>query len=156
MYVPDLIFLSEPQTFQADLPSVIDYFKGDYDAFLNSEDLLEPDLSHQANRTKGGNMIMWRKHLDPYISVHKPDSTSFLFVILDIPGHKTSIHAALYLPTAGKDLEYLAALATLKTNIEDLQREHPGAVIYLRGDANSSNNNKSRSSLLSSFCSVSS
>ena len=117
LYGPDLIFLSEPQTFQADLPSIIDYFKGDYNAFLNSEDLLKPELSFQANRTKGGTMLMWKKHLDPYISVYEPESSSFLFMILDIPGYKTSIHASLYLPTAGKDLEYLAEIATLIVNV---------------------------------------
>ena len=37
--LPSLVFLSEPQAFQADINHIMDYVRGDYCHFLNSEDL---------------------------------------------------------------------------------------------------------------------
>ena len=131
----------------------MEYFSGEFKSSLNSEDLINPDLSFRANRTKGGTMILWRKYLDPYVTVQEPVSTSFLFLVLNIPGTRPSIHGALYLPTSGKEVEYLSDLAKLKTTLDDLTVKHPRAVIFLRGDANSSLGHRSRSSLLSDLCS---
>jgi hypothetical protein len=53
-YCPDLVFLSEPQIFQIDLESNMDYFKGDYSFSLNSKDLYDMDLPLTCSRAKGG------------------------------------------------------------------------------------------------------
>ena len=152
LYLADLVFISEPLLFQADLPQIMEYFKGEYKCSLSSEDLLDPDLSFRNNKTKGGTMILWRNRLDPYVTVMEAVSTSFLFIVLDIPGTQPSIHGAVYLPTAGKEVEYMSDLAKIKTTIEDLKVKHPEALLFLRGDANSSKAHKWRSSLFSDFC----
>ena len=118
---PQMVFISEPQLFQADLPSISKYFKGEYSMFLNSEDLHFPELSLSSSRAKGGTMIMWCKDLDPYITVHPTSSPAFLPVTLDIPGWTPMIHVSSYLPTAGKETEYFTDLAAMKDSILDLK-----------------------------------
>ena len=100
--------------FQSDLPLVMQYFAGEYSATLNSEDLNHPDLVLTTARAKGGTMVMWKKDLDPYITAHIQDSSSFLPIVVDIPGWKTMVHVAAYLPTAGKEAEYLDSIARMK------------------------------------------
>ena len=104
------------------------------------------------NRAKGGTLVLWRSYLDPYISVHKPESSAFLPIILNLPDTTTTIHVALYLPTAGKDAEYMAELAKLKVSLEELNQQFPHSIIFLRGDANSSKSNPRRNSIFQSFC----
>ena len=86
------MFLSEPQMFQADLPEIAQYFKGEYSMPLNSEDVHFPELSLSRSRGKGGTMVMWRKNLDPFITMHKTISSAFLPLVLDIPGWTPMIH----------------------------------------------------------------
>ena len=86
LHSPELIFLSEPQMFQSDLPLISNYFKGEYSLALNSEDLHKPELSLTSSKAKGGTMILWSKKLDPYLTVHLPKSASFLPIVFDIPG----------------------------------------------------------------------
>ena len=92
----------------------MDYFKGDYLASLNSEDLLDPELILKSNKSKGGTMIMWRKSLDPFITIYYPETSGFLLLVLDIPNVQTMVHIVVYLPTAGKDVDYLSDLSKLK------------------------------------------
>ena len=147
-----MIFLSEPQTFQADMAQSMEYFTGEYFSSLNSHDLHDLDLPLTSNRAKGGTLVMWKTHLDPYLTIQVPDSSAFLPVIISIPNHRTSIHVALYLPTAGRDAEYLYELAQLKVVLEDLLLRHPNSLLYIRGDANSSKTNPRRNHLFKSFC----
>ena len=114
MYQPDLVFISEPQTYQMDIQHQMYYFHDQYKYFLNSEDLHDMDLPMLKNRAKGGTMVMWNSHLDPFITVHKPSSPAFLAIIPKLPNLPTTIHVALYLPTVGKEAEYLTELAKLK------------------------------------------
>ena len=86
LHKPQLLFLSEPQMFQSDLPAATRYFQGEYTTILNSEDLHNPDLALSTARAKGGTMVMWQKDLDPYITVHLSDSSAFLPIVLQIPG----------------------------------------------------------------------
>ena len=79
-------------------------------------------------------MLMWQKHLDPYISVHITDSSAFLPIVMDLPGWKPMIHIATNLPTAGKEVEYHDDLAKLKINIEELSAKFPSAAVFIRGD----------------------
>ena len=138
--------------FQSDLPPVMKYFRGEYAAVLNSEDHHNPDLALNTAKAKGGTMVLWKKDLDPYITVQISDSPAFLPVVLEIPGFRTTIHIAAYLPTAGKEAEYLAELARMRITIEDLQSRFPSACFFLRGDCNSSKTNTNRNLLFSNFC----
>ena len=95
---------------------------------------------------------MWKAYLDPYLTVHATDSSSFLPVVLDIPNVQTSIHIALYLPTAGQDSEYLAELSKLRIALDELLLRLKRPAVFLRGDANSSTNNNFRNTLFSTFC----
>ena len=96
---------------------------------------------------------MWSKDLDPYITINNTSSPAFLPVTLDIPGWTPMIHIGTYLPTAGKDTEYLTDLAAMKDSILDLQAKSPAAVVFVRGDCNSSKSNCVRHNCLSRFCS---
>ena len=72
-----------------------------------------PDLPLEKRRAKGGTMILWREKLSPYIKILNVNSASFLPLILSIPGIATSAHIAVYLPTSGKETEFVSALAGL-------------------------------------------
>ena len=152
MYKPHIIFISEPQIFQADLPQISKYFRGEYSLSLNSEDLHNPDLVLTTSKAKGGTMVMWLKELDPYLTVHIAESSSFLPIVLDIPGWKTMIHIATYLPTSGQDSEYHDALASLKVCTEELAAKFPSSALFIRGDCNSSKTNPKRNAVFSNFC----
>ena len=97
-------------------------------------------------------MIMWKKVLDPYVTVHQPNTSAFLFIVIDIPGVQTSIHGSLYLPTSGKESDYFTELSNLKTEVENLHEKFPGAPLFLRGDANSSKSNLNRNFLFTNLC----
>ena len=130
----------------------MELFQGEYSSSLNSEDLHDPDLPMTSNKAKGGTLVMWKSSLDPYITVHNIDSAAYLPVILNIPGVQTSIHVALYLPTSGKETEFISELASLKVTLEELTIKYPDSAIFVRGDANSSKNNINRSIFLKKFC----
>ena len=146
-----LVFLSEPQAYQCDLPSIIQYIEHDYCYALNSDDLYDPDLPLDNSRAKGGTMLLWRKSLDPYVKLIKVSSSAFLPLLLTIPGYYPSVHVALYLPTHGQDTEFVSELASLKNCLDCLISIHSNLVIYLRGDANVNIKNTQRVSMLDSF-----
>ena len=100
MYSPDLLFLSETQIFQADYQAYMKFFSGEYSSSLNSEDLLNLDIPMISTRPKGGTLVMWKHCLDPFVTVHKTDSSAYLPIVLDIPNFQTSIHVAVYLPSS--------------------------------------------------------
>ena len=151
IHTPDLVFLSEPMTFQCDLLNQMEYFKGEYCASLNSEDLHNPELPLISSRAKGGTLVMWKSSLDPFISTYITDTSSFLPIILELPSCRVSIHIGIYLPTAGQDSQYIAELAKLRSTLDELLLKYRNPVIFLRGDANSSEKNVLRRTLLSSF-----
>ena len=130
----------------------MNYFNGDYCYTLNSEDLHSPDLPLLSNKAKGGTLVMWKKQLDPFISVLTPDTSSFLPIVLEIPSLRTSIHIALYLPTAGQDSQYIAELAKLRNTLDEFAIKFSEPIIFIRGDANSSKKNSFRCTLFTSFC----
>ena len=92
--------------------------------------------------------MIWLKELDPYVEVITNTSTAFLPIILKMPGLKTSIHVSIYLPTHGKDSEFVSDVADLRNCLDDLTRIHADAVIYIRGDSNVNPKNSMRVSLL--------
>ena len=139
--------------FQSDLPLIMKYFSVEYSAALNSEDFHDPDLMLTSSKAKGGTMVLWQKYLDPYVTVHISESSSFLPIVVEIPGWKTMVHIATYLPTAGKEAEYLDNIASMKISIENLVERFASPAIFLRGDCNTSSTNISRSAVFSSFLS---
>ena len=146
-HTPDLCFLSEPQLFSTDADLIKKAMAGEYCFFLNSEDLYEPDLPLKKSRTFGGTLCLWKRYLDPYITVAPPVTPSVLVLALKLPNHCISVHIAIYLPTHGKDNEYVAALGELDSCIDNMKSLYPTAAIFVRGDANTSAKNKKRNIL---------
>ena len=151
--LPDFCFISEPQLFQADLQQQMIYVQHEYCCSLNSEDDFNQDLSFRKSRTFGGTLGLWRRSLDPYVTVHPTETCSFLPIILKYPGCKTSIHFAIYLPTHGKDAEYVADMASLINCIEELSSTYNDPVFFIRGDGNTNPKNTNRLNILNHFIS---
>ena len=82
-----------------------------------------------------------------YFSLYK----TFLPKHLHIPGFLPSIHIALYLPTAGKEAEFLLEMSRLKFFIDQDIVEYPNTSIFIRGDANSSKTNNIRNAIFTTF-----
>ena len=148
---PSLVFLSEPQIYQSDLPSISKYLDHSYYYSLNSDDLYDHDLPLVCSRAKGGTMVLWSKWLDPFIKVVPTTSSSFLTVVLTLPDCRPSIHTAIYLPTHGQDTAFLAELAELQNCLDSLITVYDSPCIYIRGDANVNSKNTSRVNILASF-----
>ena len=148
---PSLAFLSEPQVFQADISLLCDYIKEEYCYFLNSEDLYDPDLPLTTNHAVGGTLCLWKRSLDPFITVHHVTTSAFIPLILAMPHHQVSIHICIYLPTYGKDSQFVADLAELRVCIDDILDKHPNALVFVRGDGNVNAKNKRRVDLLNHF-----
>ena len=145
---PSLVMLSEPQTHQADVAPIMDYLAGDFCYYLNSEDLHHQELPLVSNHAVGGTMCLWSRSLDPYVTVHPTPTSAFTTIILAIPNYMISIHITIYLPTHGKDVEFLADMAELRICLADLCHQFPDAAIYIRGDGNVNLKNRKRVILL--------
>ena len=102
-------------------------------------------------KAHGGTMVMWRTGLDPFVTTLSTPSPSFLPILLQIPGFSKSIHIAIFLPTSGKDPEFVSALSLLDVFIDEMTTLH-SCPIYIRGDANCNPNNHNRSNLFQHFC----
>ena len=61
------------------------------------------------------------------------------------------IHVCLYLPTAGKESDFLSDLAKLRIDIDDLSENANDAAVFIKGDGNSSSKNISRSIVFNNF-----
>ena len=72
-------------------------------------------------------------------------------IILHPLGSSPSIHICIYLPTEGKDKQFVEELTALSSTLHDISFSHTGTPVYLRGDFNVSNNNKKRRALLDRF-----
>ena len=108
LYKPALVFLSEPQTFQCDLSSLMKTLQGKLFYHLNSEDFHQPDLALDSAKAKGGTMAMWAAHLDPFISVIPASSSSVLAIVLVYQTPKfPAISASTSLPLAEKPISFL-------------------------------------------------
>ena len=139
---------------QCDLPPYLLPFRGMYEAYLNSEDLHVPDLALDKVKAHGGTMVMWHTSLSPFITILPSENASYQSVLLKMPGTLSSIHTALYLPTAGKEEQFMTAMVELEGHIADLRIKYPDAAHFLRGDANSNQKNSARYTLFSHLCST--
>ena len=100
-FSPDFAFLSESQIFSADLEMTMSVLGDSYCWYLNSDDMHDRDLVLTRTRSLGGTLLLWRKSLDPYISIQQVDTPAFTPILFQQPGYQTSIHIGLYLPTSG-------------------------------------------------------
>ena len=81
-------------------------------------------------------MVLWQTALDPFISVISTESSALAAVLLKIPGLCISAHIAIYLPTAGQEVQFVSALASLDSLLDDLLKKHDDLQVFIRGDAN--------------------
>ena len=103
------------------------------------------------NHSVGGTLVLWQRDIDPYIMVYPVRTSSFTPIVFRPPGYQPSVHVALYLPTHGRDSEFVTELASLKICLEELIELNPEAPVYLRGDANVNDKNTTRVALLQQF-----
>ena len=114
MMVPDFIFLNETQIFQFEEHLATDLFRDNYCHSLNSDDIFDPELPFIKNRSIGGTMILWKSSLDPFVTVLPKASASFLAILFHPPGSPPSIHVSLYLPTSGKETQFIEELSKVR------------------------------------------
>ena len=140
----DFIFLSEPNIFSHDCDNLKKHFDNNYNFYLNSEDKFDKEAPFIKNRTYGGTMSLWKTELDPHISVLPSSTTSFLPILFSPPGSPPSVHISIYLPTSGKESEFLGEISQLRATIEEIKVTYKDVLVYIRGDSNVNRNNKPR------------
>ena len=59
------------------------------------------------SRTFGGTMVMWRRSFDPYVTVLTTESTAILPIKFAPPQQPVTFHIAIYLPTGGRNEEFV-------------------------------------------------
>ena len=150
---PDLIFIAEPQIFSSDLQDCMAPFRGEYSWELNSENKYDEDLPLRKSKANGGTLVLWKKSLDKHVTVYPVNSPSFLPIIYSPPCLPVSVHICLYLPTSGRESEFLESLAELSNTIDDITDNYEHCVMFLRGDGNVNPNNLQRAKAFSSFIS---
>ena len=138
---------------QCDASSLLQPFRGCYSFHLNSEDLHIPEIALSHNKAKGGTMIMWLSSLDPFVSIIPTQSACLAAILLNIPGYCITAHVAIYLPTSGQETQFISALASLDSCLEDLLNKHQDLQLFLRGDANVNPKNTQRASIFQHFLS---
>ena len=139
--------------FQCDLATHMKHFNGEYLCSLNSPDLYDVELPLKSSRCFGGTMVLWKREYDPFITIHPVASSSLLPIIFSPPWSSLTVHIAIYLPTAGRDTDFVEALAEVQACIIELHNIYPEAPFFLRGDFNSNLNNQARMGLLDLLCS---
>ena len=148
---PDFIFINECLLFQFEVPEATDLFNGEYCHTHSSDDITDPELPFIKNRSNGGTMILWRIELDQYITILPAITPSFVSILFFPPNYQPSLHVSLYLPTSGQESEFIAEITKLSEFIEDLCEQHPGLLIFIRGDSNVNMNNKARLNIFNEF-----
>ena len=137
--------------FQVDVSSIIKPICGEYCFSLNTDDNFDPELPLLRNHAHGGTMILWKRSLDPFITVLQTPCSSFLPILLNIPCHPVSVHISLYLPTSGKEPDFLDKLSNLSNLLDKILDKYSGATIFIRGDSNVNPKNETRNVLFQHF-----
>ena len=101
---------------------------------MNGHDRYEDGLPLKILRAKVGTLAMWKKELDPFISVLHTSSPAIIPLLLKKPGVLMSIHIGIYQPTKGREDNFILALAALTSVLDFAHEHHAGAPIYIRGD----------------------
>ena len=151
---PDLIFLNEVQTFKFEMDRVMEVLGKDYCCEYNTEDKYDAEICLTKNKAKGGTMIIWKQSWQQYITILESETPSFLPILFHPPDSPESIHVSLYLPTSGKEPEFIEELNKLSKFLEETSEKHPNAKIYLRGDSNVNENHTMRIKMLDNFLSI--
>ena len=95
---------------------------------------------------------MWPSSLDPYITILPTSTPALLPCMVKLPGCVTSYHIGIYMPTAGKDDQFVSALSALDILLTDIFEKHNGKFpIFIRGDCNVNSKNTVRCNLLDHF-----
>ena len=102
-------------------------FSSDYECFLNSADSFDYELPLKKRKATGGTMALWKHSLDPYVKICPCPTSSVLPFLFSPPGLSRSLHILLYLPTAGKDEEYIIEFAKLMQCLDELTNTYPDA-----------------------------
>ena len=108
LHSPSLIFISEPQSYQCDISSTLQNISPSYSYHLNSEDLFDEYLPLVKSKAKGGTLLLWSSELDPYITILPTPTSAILPCRVSLPGLIISYHICIYLPTAGKDDQFVS------------------------------------------------
>ena len=146
------MFLSEMQIFSSDLPHSMSLFEGEYCHELNAgENVVGSDIAMTSSKAWGGVCVMWKRSLDKFITVYPVNSPSFLPVVYSPPGTHVTVHIALYLPTSGKEEEFIEAVSELDDVIEELTKKYDDCLVFLRGDGNANPNNLDRYGVFTNF-----
>ena len=72
-------------------------------------------------------------------------------IVLSPPGVAQSIQISVYLPTRGKEIEFVQTLSKLSSCLSEMKELYPDSLVYLRGDFNTSRTNISRTGILEYF-----
>ena len=148
---PDFIFLNECLLFKFEELDATDLFRGEYCHELNSDDIHDPDLPFLKNKANGGTMILWKHSLDNFVTILPSETSSFLGLLFHPPYSPPSLHISLYLPTSGREAEFIEEITKLADFIDTVLDKHPGALLFIRGDSNVNSNNITRLSTFSEF-----
>ena len=150
LFQPEFIFLNETLIFQFEAKAATDLLHGDYDYVLSSDDSSDPELPSIKSKSYGGTMILWKRSLCEFISVLSSPSSSFSAIIFRPPLSPPSLQVSLYLPTSGKEAEFIEEVSKLRIFVEDLMIKHPDLNIFIRGDSNvNSNHTKTKPTVTS-------
>ena len=128
---PDFIFISEPWLFQSDLALATSIFNPEYCSSLNSDDKFDQDLALSSCKAHGGTLVLWKRFLDPFVTIINVTTSRFLILLLNIPGSPVTIHVSVYLPTSGLDSDFVHELSNLEVILEELFESHPAAVFFI-------------------------
>ena len=64
-------------------------------------------------------MLLWKRELDPYVTIDQDLCTpAFLPLFLNLPGFTSTTHISVYLPTSGKDDEFIEVTAHLSADLQ--------------------------------------
>ena len=119
-----LMFPSEPKLFQCDAILALSCM-GSYSLHLNSEDSTLPSMALDQRHAWGGTLALWHSSLDPFVKVLPTSSSSVLPLLLSIHGLSPSAHIGIYLPTIGRDHDFLTALTALDMVLVSLAETKP-------------------------------
>ena len=70
---------------------ILSHLKKEYCFKLNSPDVHDPDLPLHQSKAHGGTLVMWKRDLQPFISICPSTSSSFLPLIFH-PPQTTPLH----------------------------------------------------------------
>ena len=96
-------------------------------------------------------MIRWKRSLEQFITPLPIKTSSFLAIRFHPPGCPSSVHISLYLPTSGKEPEFVKEITNLSIFLEETLTEFPSDQIYIRGDSNVNANHSVRMKMLRNF-----